>query len=56
MSITFEEITGEVLAERPEPRRPESRGTTGSQGAELEERFRVLLAQEQRRAERLCDR
>jgi len=55
MSITFEEITGEVVAARPEPRRPESR-ETGSQGAELEERFRAMLAQEQRRAERLCDR
>ena len=55
MSITFEEITGEVVAERPERRQPEAR-ETGSQGAELEERFRVLLAQEQRRTQRLCDR
>lgn len=54
MSISFEEITGEVVAERPrEQAAPEARESAA--GIQLAERIRAVLARERRRVERLSD-
>lgn len=56
MTITFEEISGEVA---PEPRHEESRGEAEERGVDdagLDERILSVLARERRRAKRLSDR
>lgn len=55
MSITFEEITGDVVADRPrEPRGDDRSGSDGG-GLAFAERVRATLLREKRRLERLSD-
>ena len=55
MSITFEEITGEVGPERRRGRREDDQPQAGASDAGLDEKIRAALAREQRRVERLSD-
>ena len=56
MSITFEEITGDVVPERPREDRGGEGGDAEAAGQALAERVRAVLLREKRRLERLSDR
>lgn len=55
MSITFEEITGDVVPERPRGAGGEERREGEAGGLAFAERVRAVLLREKRRLERLSD-
>ena len=55
MSITFEEISGDIVPERPRQRPREESGEVEAGGPALAERVRAVLLREKRRIERLSD-
>lgn len=56
MSITFEEITADVVAEPPRDERNDEGGEMEAGGLEFAERVRAVLLREKRRLDRLSDR
>ena len=56
MSITFEEITGDVVPDRPREERGDEAREPESGGLVFAERVRAVLLREKRRLERLSDR
>ena len=56
MSISFEEISGEVVPDRRRERPREEERRPEAAEDELEQKVRVVMAREQRRLERLSDR
>lgn len=55
MSITFEEITGDVVADRPHDGRTGEGREAEAGGLAFAERIRAVLLREKRRLERLSD-
>jgi len=55
MSITFEEIIGDVTPERSRERSAEPGPEADANGLKLADRIRAVMIREARRAERLSD-
>jgi hypothetical protein len=55
MSITFEEITGDIVPERPPQRPREGSGEADAGGLAFAERVRAVLMREKWRIDRLSD-
>ncbi len=56
MPIVFEEVSGEIVPEARAERPGEAVRAPAPSPAELDDRIRLVLARERRRAQRLSDR